>query len=218
MKVETWCSQNGITKANYYYDSAVSVKLILKQLRVLKLLLWNFLLCLNQKNWKNRSQKTCLWRGSILMTIGQLILFLYLSNRCHTIGAVTNVNDSHGFKKIYIATGYTDLRRGIDGLAAIIRFQFDLDPFDRNTLFLFCGRRSDRIKALLWEGDGFLLMYKRLNIGAFNWPRSADEAVEISQEEYERLMQGFEVIAKRPITEMKHPQRSDILHFSGQKI
>ena len=61
-------------------------------------------------------------------------------------------------------------------------------------------------------------MYKRLNIGAFNWPRSADEAVEISQEEYERLMQGFEVIAKRPITEMKHPQRSDILHFSGQKI
>ena len=78
------------------------------------------------------------------------------------------LNDAHGFKKIYIATGYTDLRRGIDGLAAIIRFQFDLDPFDRNTLFLFCGRRSDRIKALLWEGDGFLLMYKRLNIGAFN--------------------------------------------------
>ena len=72
-------------------------------------------------------------------------------------------------------------------------------------LFLFCGRRSARIKALLWEGDGFLLMYKRLNIGAFNWPRSADEAVEISQEEYERLMQGFEMIAKRPITEMKHP-------------
>lgn len=115
------------------------------------------------------------------------------------------LNDAHGFKKIYIATGYADLRRGIDGLAAIIRFQFDLDPFDRNTLFLFCGRRSDRIKALLWEGDGLLLMYKRLNIGAFNWPRSADEAVEISREEYERLMQGFSVIAKRPITEMKHP-------------
>ena len=48
------------------------------------------------------------------------------------------LNDAHGFKKIYIATGYTDLRRGIDGLAAIIRFQFDLDPFVLNTLFLFC--------------------------------------------------------------------------------
>lgn len=77
------------------------------------------------------------------------------------------LNDAYGFKKIYIATGYIDLRRGIDGLASIVRFQFDLDPFDKNTLFLFCGRRSDRIKALLWEGDGFLLMYKRLNIGAF---------------------------------------------------
>ena len=76
------------------------------------------------------------------------------------------LNDGTGFKKIYLATGYTDLRRGIDGLAAIVRFQFELDPYDRNTLFLFCGRRCDRIKALLWEGDGFLLMYKRLDNGA----------------------------------------------------
>lgn len=60
------------------------------------------------------------------------------------------LNDGTGFKRIYLATGYTDLRRGIEGLAAIIRFQFELDPYDRNTLFLFCGRRCDRIKALLW--------------------------------------------------------------------
>ena len=76
-------------------------------------------------------------------------------------------NDARGFKKIYLATGYTDLRCGIDGLASIIRYQFQLDSHDKNTLFLFCGRRSDRIKALLWEGDGFLLMYKRLDSGAF---------------------------------------------------
>ena len=78
-----------------------------------------------------------------------------------------NDADTSGFKKVYLATGFTDLRRGIDGLAAIIRFQFHLDPYDKNTLFLFCGRRSDRIKALLWEGDGFLLMYKRLDNGDF---------------------------------------------------
>ena len=77
------------------------------------------------------------------------------------------LNDASGFKKVFLATGYTDLRRGVDGLAGIIRFQFQLDPHDKNTLFLFCGRRSDRIKALLWEGDGFLLMYKRLDSGAF---------------------------------------------------
>ena len=52
------------------------------------------------------------------------------------------------FKKVYLAPGFTDLRRGIDGLTAIVRFQFSLDPYDKNTLFLFCGRRSDRIKAL----------------------------------------------------------------------
>ena len=59
------------------------------------------------------------------------------------------LNDGTGFKRIYLATGYTDLRRGIEGLAAIIRFRFELDPYDRNTLFLFCGRRCDRIKVLL---------------------------------------------------------------------
>lgn len=115
-------------------------------------------------------------------------------------------NDARGFKKIYLATGYTDLRRGIDGLASIIRYQFQLDPHDKNTLFLFCGRRSDRIKALLWEGDGFLLLYKRLDSGAFCWPRSADEAMEISEDQYQMLMQGLEIIARHPISEISHPR------------
>lgn len=101
------------------------------------------------------------------------------------------LNDGTGFKKIYLAMGFTDLRRGIDGLANIVRFHFHLDPYDKNTLFLFCGRRSDRIKALLWEGDGFLLLYKRLDNGAFHWTRSADEALEISEEQYRMLMQGL---------------------------
>ena len=42
--------------------------------------------------------------------------------------------------------------------ARVIRFQFQLDPYDKNTLFLFCGKRTDRIKGLIWEGDGFLLL------------------------------------------------------------
>ena len=94
------------------------------------------------------------------------------------------LNDGYGFKKVYLATGYTDLRRGMEGLAAIIRFQFNLDPYDRNTLFLFCGKRSNRIKGLLWEGDGFLLLYKRLDNGAFNWPRNDSTALEINHEQY----------------------------------
>lgn len=63
--------------------------------------------------------------------------------------------------------------------------------YDKNTLFLFCGKRTNRIKGLLWEGDGFLLLYKRLDNGAFSWPRSAEEALEISSEQYAMLMQGL---------------------------
>ena len=73
------------------------------------------------------------------------------------------------------------------------------------SLFLFCGRRCDRIKALLWEGDGFLLMYKRLGNGAFRWPRSADEALAITEEQYRMLMQGLEIVARRPIAELEEP-------------
>ena len=118
------------------------------------------------------------------------------------------LKDANGFKKIYLAVGTTDLRKGIDGLAAIVKFQFNLDPYDKNTLFLFCGKRPDRIKGLLWEGDGFLLLYKRINTGTFKWPRSANEALEITTTQYSLLMQGVEIIAKRPIMEIDNPPKA----------
>ena len=118
------------------------------------------------------------------------------------------LNDATGLKKIYLAAGYTDLRRGMDGLATIIRFRFQLDPYDKNTLFLFCGKKTDRIKGLLWEGDGFLLLYKRLNVGGFSWPRTKEEAMEVSPEQYHMLMQGLEIVAKRPIEELTDPPKT----------
>ena len=63
------------------------------------------------------------------------------------------------------------------------------------------------IKALLWEGDGFLLMYKRLDNGAFRWPRSADEAMAITDDQYRMLMQGLEIVARHPISELKETPR-----------
>ena len=108
---------------------------------------------------------------------------------------------------VYIACGYTDMRKSIDGLASMVQQQFQMDPF-QPALFLFCGRRCDRIKALMWEGDGFLLMYKRLENGSFHWPRSADEAVEITPDQYQMLMQGLEVIARHPIRELADPPRA----------
>ena len=115
------------------------------------------------------------------------------------------LNNANGFKKIYIATGYTDLRRGMEGLAAIIRFQFNLDPYDKDTLFLFCGKRTDRIKGLLWEGDGFLLLYKRVESGHFTWPRSSADLKSMSAEQFHWLMQGFAI---EPVIRDVTPQSS----------
>ena len=103
---------------------------------------------------------------------------------------------------VYLACGYTDLRKGIDGLAALVQQQFHLDPF-QNTLFLFCGRQRDRIKGLYWEGDGFLLVYKRLESGSFQWPRDGNEAKEITAQQYRWLMEGLSMEqpkAHRPVT------------------
>ena len=114
------------------------------------------------------------------------------------------LRDSCGYAKIYIAVGYTDLRYGIDGLARKVKGQFNLDPYEKNVLFLFCGRKSDRIKCLLWEGDGFLLMYKRLEDGKFQWPKDEEEARQITQEQFEWLMRGHTI--DRSIREAK-PKR-----------
>ena len=89
--------------------------------------------------------------------------------------------------------GYTDLRFGIDSLAAIITSRFHMQLFVPNTLFLFCGRSSTRIKGLLWEGDGFLLLYKRVESGHFTWPRSSAELRSLSAEQFHWLMQGFAI-------------------------
>lgn len=85
--------------------------------------------------------------------------------------------------RVYIACGYIDLRRGIDGLAAMVQQEFSLDPLT-NTLFLFCGRRRDRIKTLYWEGNGFVLLYKRLESGSFQWPRTEREARALTPQQY----------------------------------
>ena len=102
---------------------------------------------------------------------------------------------------IYIVCGNTDMRKAIDGLAAIIQQQFELDLFS-NSLFLFCGRKCDRMKALLWEGDGFVLLYKRLETGMFNWPRNRNEVRSLTNEQYIWLLQGLSVDQPKAIKKL----------------
>ena len=67
-----------------------------------------------------------------------------------------------------------------------------MDPFQR-VMFLFCGRRRDRLKALYWEGDGFLLLYKRLEQGSFQWPRTKYEVQALTPQQYRWLMEGLKI-------------------------
>jgi transposase len=95
-------------------------------------------------------------------------------------------------RNYYVACGYTDLRRSIDGLAAIVTQQFGKE-LDEDSLFLFCGRRTDRIKALYFSGDGYILLYKRLNNGSFQWPRTQAQLRLLDARTFRWLMEGLKI-------------------------
>ena len=94
------------------------------------------------------------------------------------------LEDAAGIRRVVLACGTVDLRKGIDGLATIIGDKYGQNPFEKGTLFLFCGKRSDRCKGLLWMGTGFLLLYKRFEAGRLSWPRNIQEAADLTEEQY----------------------------------
>lgn len=101
--------------------------------------------------------------------------------------------DISGVDAIYIVTGYTDMRKAIDGLCAIIQEQMEKDP-QANELYLFCGRRADRIKVILKEPDGFVMIYKRLTAqGRYRWPRDKSEVRNLTWQEFDWLMSGLDI-------------------------
>lgn len=102
------------------------------------------------------------------------------------------------YDHIYLAAGYTDLRCGVSGLASIIQNGFHMEPCSNN-LYLFCGRRADRIKQLYWAGTGFVLVYHRLEQGRFQWPRSPEEVRELTEQQYRWLMEGLKLDQKQAL-------------------
>lgn len=81
-----------------------------------------------------------------------------------------NINN----KQIYLACGYTDMRKSINGLMIIVQSSFKLDPFSE-TLFVFCNKSRDRLKILEWDGNGFWLHLKRIERGHFSWSKKLTE-------------------------------------------
>lgn len=93
--------------------------------------------------------------------------------------------------RVWLAAGVTDMRRGFDGLAALVQEKLAGDPFGGH-LFVFRGRRGDRVKLLWWDGNGLCLFAKRLERGRFVWPTTAGEAVTITPAQLGYLLEGID--------------------------
>lgn len=93
--------------------------------------------------------------------------------------------------RVYLASGHTDLRKSIDGLAALVQESFELNPFSQ-CLFVFCNRQRDKLKILHWEHNGFWLYYRRLERGTFQWPQETSvPTMQISRRELRWLLDGL---------------------------
>ena len=93
--------------------------------------------------------------------------------------------------RVWIAAGVTDMRKGMDGLAALVQVVLSKDPFAGH-VFVFRGRRGDQVKLLWWSGDGMNLYIKRLERGRFIWPQADSGAVHLSPAQLSMLLEGID--------------------------
>lgn len=105
--------------------------------------------------------------------------------------------------RIYVVTGVTDLRKGIDGYASIVQDQLHLNPFDQ-ALYIFCNKDYNKIKILYWDSTGFWLLYHRLEKGHFKWKKDETTgSIQISKQQFEWLRQGLKIEQKTSIHEIQ---------------
>jgi len=96
------------------------------------------------------------------------------------------------------------MRKGIDGLASVVSEQMEKKLFSKEVMFLFCGGKKDRYKVLYWEGDGFALMYKRLEKGKLKWPKETESKVELlSDQQYRWLLEGLSINQPRAVKKVE---------------
>lgn len=93
--------------------------------------------------------------------------------------------------RIVVATKPVDFRKGHDGLAAVVQNELGLDPHS-GIIVVFRAKRGDRIKVLLWDGSGLVMVYKRLEEGKFSWPGVHDGMMRLSKAQFEALFEGMD--------------------------
>lgn len=93
--------------------------------------------------------------------------------------------------RILIATRPVDFRKGHDGLAALVQTTLGLDPYS-GLIVVFRAKRGDRVKILVWDGTGLVMIYKRLEDGRFIWPTVSDGVMRLSKAQFEALFEGLD--------------------------
>jgi transposase len=93
--------------------------------------------------------------------------------------------------QIWIAAGVTDLRRGFDGLSALIQTKLEKSPLS-GQVFIFRGRRGDLVKLIWFDGDGLCLLCKRLERGKFIWPQATEGSVSLTRAQLSMLLEGID--------------------------
>ena len=107
--------------------------------------------------------------------------------------------DLKKYTHVYIACGTTDLRLGIKGLSDLVKYKFGLNYYDQSALFLFCGSKCNSLKALCFEGDGHVLLTKRLCKGKYQWPKNEEEARLLAPTEVKMILAGFSIESTIPM-------------------
>jgi transposase len=98
---------------------------------------------------------------------------------------------------IYIALGPTDFRKQQNGLAALVSLKFKLDPYSGKSVFLFCNKRHNSLRALRWDRNGFILVTKFLSDNMkFQWPKNQVEIRDITKRQMEWLLEGLQIDQK----------------------
>jgi transposase len=96
-----------------------------------------------------------------------------------------------GAVRVMLATRPVDFRKGMDGLAALVRNAMGADPFS-GTVYVFRSKRPDRVKLLVWDGSGLVLSTKRLEAGHFCWPKIEDGVIRLSAAQLAALVEGLD--------------------------
>jgi len=118
------------------------------------------------------------------------------------------IDIAKGAEHIYLACGFTDGRKQIEGLCALVQLQFKLNPYTQTSVFLFCNKKRNTIKALRFEEDGFLLATKRLlDEMKFQWPKKGNDLKDITAQQVRWLLEGLTVEQKTAINPFKMQER-----------